>query len=158
MVQSVFFYETGIGRIGIAENGIAITHLFFPREAIPSDTVVSETPLLRNAYGQLENYLAGEQKVFTLPLAPARTEFSQRVSDCLLTIPYGETRNYREIAGRLGNPEAPRAVGRACRNNPLPIFIPCHRVVGSDGSLRGYRGGLSLKDHLLHHEKQFLSL
>lgn len=158
MVRSVFFYEMGIGRIGIAEDGIAVTHLFFPGEAIPVETVVRETPLLRNAFGQLENYLAGRQKVFTLPLAPAKTEFMQRVSDCLLTIPYSKTLNYRDVADSIGNPDASQAVGRACSKNPLPIFIPCHRVVGSDGSLRGYRGGLTLKEHLIHHEKRFSSL
>lgn len=153
MAPSVYFYNTGIGRIGIAEDGTSITNLFFAGDAVQEDYPVRETPLLRDAACQLQQYLNGERRMFTLPLAPRGTEFMQRVYGRLLRIPYGETSTYREIARGIGNARSSRAVGQACRNNPLPIFIPCHRVTGSDGSLTGYRGGLPLKAHLLHREK-----
>lgn len=153
MTRSIFFYKTRIGRIGIAENGDSVTNLFFEDETIPRDVIVRETPLLWKAANQLQQYLIGKRKIFVLPLAPAGTEFMQRVYESLLIIPYGETRTYRDVARSTGNSNASQAVGLACSRNPIPLFIPCHRAIGSDGSLKGYKGGLSAKARLLDIER-----
>ena len=94
-------------------------------------------------------YFAGERRDFDLPLAPAGTDFQRAVWDALRAVPYGQTRTYGEIATAVGRPKAVRAVGQANHVNPLPIFIPCHRVVGKNGALTGYAGGLDLKRALL---------
>jgi methylated-DNA-[protein]-cysteine S-methyltransferase len=155
-VKSVYFYETEMGKIGIAENGEAIVNLLFPGEGAPLDAVVQETDLLREVGDQLRSYLAGKRKTFTVPLAPNGTEFMQRTWEQLRAIPYRETRTYGEIAEHTGNRNASRAVGLACNRNPIPIFIPCHRVIGSNGNLTGYRGGLTVKAQLLDREKDGL--
>ena len=94
------------------------------------------------------------RKIFTLPLAPVGTEFQQHVWKILQTIPYGETWSYKQVAVAIGNPKASRAVGMANNKNPLAIFIPCHRVIGSNGKLVGYAGGLNIKEHLLALEQE----
>jgi methylated-DNA-[protein]-cysteine S-methyltransferase len=101
---------------------------------------------------QLDAYFAGELETFDLPLAPAGTAFQLRVWDQLKRIPFGETISYRELAERLGDPRAVRAVGLANGRNPISIVVPCHRVIGADGSLVGYGGGLERKRWLLEHE------
>ena len=98
---------------------------------------------------QLREYFDGQRKVFELDLEPAATPFQARVLDELQRIPYGETRSYGELAVTLGNPKASRAVGTANGNNPIPVIIPCHRVIGSNGSLTGFGGGLPSKRYLL---------
>jgi methylated-DNA-[protein]-cysteine S-methyltransferase len=98
---------------------------------------------------QLQAYFGGELRAFDLPLAPEGTEFQLRVWNCLRTIPYGETISYAKLAQKLGNPQAVRAVGLANGCNPIPIIVPCHRVIGSDGSLTGFGGGLANKKILL---------
>lgn len=110
---------------------------------------VKETPLLREAKRQLREYFAGSRSRFDLPLAPAGTLFQRRVWEELQKIPYGETISYGTLAARIGNPKAGRAVGMANHRNPIAIIIPCHRVIGADGSLTGYGGGLPLKEKLL---------
>lgn len=112
-----------------------------------------ETPLLREAEAQINAYFSGKLQRFSLPLLPKGTEFQERVWAALLEIPYGETISYRELAQRVSSPRAFRAVGNANGKNPLPILIPCHRVIASDGSLGGYSGGLSIKKELLKREK-----
>jgi methylated-DNA-[protein]-cysteine S-methyltransferase len=107
---------------------------------------------------QLLAYFAGELREFDLPLAPEGTEFQLRVWNCLRTIPYGETISYAQLAQKIGNSQAVRAVGLANGSNPIPIIIPCHRVIGSDGSLVGFGGGLSNKKKLLALESRQLSL
>lgn len=109
---------------------------------------------LANAIRQLKEYEAGTRTVFELNLAPAGTKFQKSVWDVLLSIPYGRILTYGQIAERIGNPKAVRAVGGACHNNPIGIVIPCHRVLGKDGSLTGYAGGVHLKEMLLNHEKR----
>jgi len=156
-MKNIFFYQTDIGKIGIAENGSAITNLYFQGEHTPQDAVVYETELLKEAGEQLQSYLSGRRKDFTLPLAPAGTEFMLRVLESLCAIPYSETRSYQEIAQGLGNKKASRAVGLACNRNPIPIFIPCHRVIAANGKLNGYKGGLQIKAHLLELEKQHVN-
>lgn len=148
----LFYYDTGLGTIGIAEDGRAVTGLFFGREQRPAGASGEETELLRRAALQLREYLAGERRSFELPLSPAGTPFQRLVWNSLLEVPYGETRSYGEIARSVGNPRACRAVGMANNRNPIPVFIPCHRIVGSDGSLVGYGGGLEIKERLLRLE------
>lgn len=152
-MKKVFFYQTAIGKLTVAENGQAITNLYFHEEAVPQDAIYEETELLREAGLQLAAYLAGDRKDFDLPCAPQGTVFMKQVWEALLTIPYGETRTYREIAEAIGCPTAVRAVGNANSKNPLSIFIPCHRVIGSKGELTGYLGGLKAKQFLLELEK-----
>lgn len=152
---NVFYYETDLGHIGIAENDDRITHLFFDCEQFPhEDYDVAETPVLKEAGRQLMEYFEGVRKEFELPLAPTGTEFMLRVWNALLEIPYGETRSYKEIAAAAGNCKAVRAVGMANNRNPISIFIPCHRVIGSNGALVGYGGGLDKKIFLLELEKE----
>ena len=103
--------------------------------------------------GQLEEYFAGRRRLFDLPLAPEGTAFQQRVWRALLDIPYGETISYGELAARIGQRSASRAVGLANGSNPLPIVIPCHRVIGANGKLTGYGGGLPIKQQLLALER-----
>lgn len=153
--MSAYFYETHIGAIGIAEKNGKITRLYFQNDhRPPPHTTIKETPLLQEAAQQLQAYLAGKLTGFSLPLQPDGTAFMQQVWMRLCEIPYGETASYKSLAESLGNPNAARAVGMANHRNPIPIFIPCHRVVGANGSLVGYRGGLDLKSRLLKLEKE----
>lgn len=111
------------------------------------------TPVIVSAMTQLTEYFAGTRQTFDLPLAPAGTDFQKKVWAALCTIPYGETRSYKEIALQINNPKGCRAVGMANNRNPIMLIIPCHRVIGSNGSLVGYAGGLDVKEWLLTHEK-----
>lgn len=154
-MQHIFFYPSSLGTIGIAEDGNAITNLYFQGEPAPHDAVIHETELLKEAGQLLRAYFSGQLKVFTLPLAPAGTEFMRRVWHSLQAIPYGETRSYQDIARSIGKPKACRAVGQANNRNPIPIIIPCHRVIGVNGKLVGYGGGLEIKARLLELEKHF---
>ena len=115
----------------------------------PADAMEQETPVIREAGRQFAEYADGKRKTFDLPLAPLGTEFQKKVWAALVAIPYGETRSYKQIAQQVGNPAACRAVGMANNKNPLPIVVPCHRVVGTNGSLTGYAGGLEMKEWLL---------
>jgi methylated-DNA-[protein]-cysteine S-methyltransferase len=112
----------------------------------------------RRAKAQLGEYFEGRRRAFDLPLAPDATPFQARVLAALVAIPYGETRSYKEIAEALGNPRAVRAVGGANGSNPLPIVIPCHRVIGSNGTLTGFGGGLDVKRYLLDLERSHSGL
>jgi len=152
MMKNVFYYDTEIGRIGIADNGNAVTDIFFDGETAV-DGASLETPLIRKAAGQIREYLAGTRRDFDLPLEAAGTEFQKRVWEALQTIPYGETRSYGQIAAQVGNSKACRAVGMANNKNPISIVVPCHRVIGADGRLVGYGGGLHIKERLLKLEK-----
>jgi methylated-DNA-[protein]-cysteine S-methyltransferase len=106
-------------------------------------------PILRSTARQLREYFAGERRAFDVPLEFRGTEFQRHVWSALLTIPYGETRTYRQIAEQVGNPAAVRAVGAANGRNPIAIIAPCHRVIGTNGHLTGFGGGLDAKAHLL---------
>ena len=163
--MAVFFYEGLPGRYGLEETDGALTHLWLEGKekagsgrnaaAWMPDTVngeLLETPLFRETKAQLDAYFAGRLKAFSLPLAPAGTEFQKKIWKLLQNIPYGTTRTYGEIAALAGDPKACRAVGMANNRNPLPILIPCHRVVGANGSLVGYGGGLDIKLRLLQLE------
>jgi methylated-DNA-[protein]-cysteine S-methyltransferase len=149
-----YFYDYSIGRIGITEKDGKITNVYITNKELPRDMQLTETPLLKEAARQLESYFAGELKEFSLPLEPSGTDFMKQVWSALCEIPFGKTATYGEIAERIGRPKAARAVGLANNRNPIPIFIPCHRVIGADGSLTGYAGGLDMKKKLLDLEKQ----
>lgn len=112
-----------------------------------------EHPVLLEARRQLQAYFAGTLRAFSLPLEFVGTEFQKRVWDALLTIPFGQTRTYGEIAAQIGSPNASRAVGAANGRNPISIIAPCHRVIGSDGTLTGFAGGLEAKALLLDIER-----
>ncbi|MDO9369746.1 MAG: methylated-DNA--[protein]-cysteine S-methyltransferase [Sphingopyxis sp.] len=116
-------------------------------------TEKSDHPVLIETERQLGEYFAGDRRAFDVPLSFAGTDFQKRVWAALLTIPFGETRSYGEIADQLGNPGASRAVGAANGRNPISIIAPCHRVVGSDGKLTGFAGGLEAKAFLLELER-----
>lgn len=151
---NLYYYETEIGKIGIAENGIAITDLFFVNEHEPLDSILEETDLLKNASKQLREYLEGRRFCFDLPIKTEGTEFQLKVWKALESIPYGQTRSYKQIAEMVGRPKAYRAVGMANNKNPISIIIPCHRVIGANGDLVGYGSGLDKKDILLRLEKE----
>lgn len=143
-------FDTSIGLITLVESDGAITELRFGAE--PSGAA-GETPLLSRAREQLLEYLAGARREFDLPLRPEGTDFQMRCWRSLCAIPYGQTISYGEQAARVGNPKACRAVGMANNRNPIPILIPCHRVIGRDGALTGYGGGLHIKELLLRLER-----
>ncbi|MBW6527106.1 methylated-DNA--[protein]-cysteine S-methyltransferase [Sphingomonas sp. RHCKR7] len=111
-------------------------------------------PVLAGAVTQIGEYFAGERRAFDLPLAPSGSAFQRAVWAALAAIPHGETRSYGEIARSIGRPTASRAVGAANARNPLSIVVPCHRVIGSSGTLTGFAGGLAAKQHLLTHERR----
>lgn len=119
----------------------------------PPDAQDRQTPVLARAAAQLDAYFEGSLKTFDLPLRLSGTPFQMAVWNALKTIPYGETRSYGDIARVIGHPKAYRAVGMANHRNPVAIVIPCHRVIGSDGTLTGYGGGLPLKAWLLSQER-----
>jgi len=117
----------------------------------PGDTVVAATCI-----EELKAYFAGKLREFTVPFKPKGTDFRKRVWTALMTIPYGQTISYKELAVRIGQPNASRAVGGANNHNPISIIVPCHRVIGANGALVGYGGGLDIKEFLLKHELAIL--
>jgi len=153
-MKNTCYYHMDFLEIGITEEDGAITQLFFATEEESTIGAATETPLLRAVALQLRQYLSGRRKEFFLPLAPQGTEFMRRVWQELETIPYGETRSYKQIAIQAGYEKAYRAVGMANNRNPIAIIIPCHRVIGHNGKLVGYGGGLQLKERLLELEKR----
>jgi len=145
--------DTLLGPLTVCETEGRITQVLFPGEAPPASAACLETKLLSEASRQLQEYFAGRRQIFALPLAPQGTDFQQRVWAALQRIPYGKTCSYKDIAIAVGNPPACRAVGQANHHNPIPIIIPCHRVIGTSGQLTGYGGGLPIKERLLDLEK-----
>ena len=150
------YFESPIGRLLLTTDGTALTGLFMEpsRKAQSTDgwaddiTVAPLAPAVR----QLEEYFAGTRREFDLPLRFQGTQFQTRVWRELVEIPYGRTLSYGELAQRIDKPSASRAVGLANGRNPISILVPCHRVIGADGSLTGYGGGLERKRWLLAHE------
>ena len=151
-MKQILIVTSPVGPLTLTQEDQALPGLHFGEH--PQQGAEGPTPLLEEAARQLEEYFAGQRKEFSLPLAPKGTEFQLRVWQALLQIPYGETRSYGELAAMVGNPKACRAVGGANHRNPLSILIPCHRVVGTGGSLTGYAGGLSVKEFLLKLESE----
>lgn len=148
------YYDFPIGRLAVVENGASITHVLFSHDTPPKGAVLGETELTKRAAAQLGEYLRGTRRVFDLPLHGEGTVFQRRVWDALLRIPYGKTCSYMHLAQAVGSPNGFRAVGAANGRNPIAIVIPCHRVIGSSGTLVGYGGGLELKKRLLELEAQ----
>ena len=135
--------------MALESEGEALTRLWLPNQAAALAPAGRETPLLAAGRVQILEYFQGTRREFSLPLRPLGTPFRRSVWQALRAIPYGQTISYGDLARRVGNPKAVRAVGQANHHNPLPILIPCHRVVGADGSLTGFGGGLALKRRLL---------
>lgn len=150
-------YPSPIGPLTLAWEADALTGIYFEKDrwlsVIPPEWIEDAVPL-GEVIRQLDEYFAGTRTDFDLPLAPAGTPFQLRVWKALCDIPFGETRSYGAMAQRLGSPGASRAVGLANGRNPIPVIIPCHRVIGSNGSLTGYGGGLDRKRWLLQHERR----
>ena len=142
-------FSSPVGFFTIYEQNGALVRL-----ALGKENESGSSPLLAAAVRELEEYFAGVRQVFDLPLAPKGTVFQQRVWHALQQIPYGQTASYKQLAAAVGNPLACRAVGGANNKNPLPIFIPCHRVIGTDGKMVGYAGGLKIKQFLLELEQK----
>lgn len=155
--MNIWYINSLLGTLCLEEEEDALCGLHFCPDGVPDleplPRRVVQTPLLQEAEEQLTEYFAGIRREFDLPLAPKGTPFQQAVWAQLLQIPYGETRTYGQLAAALGKPGAGRAVGSACHCNPLAILIPCHRVLGANGSLTGYSGGLDVKEYLLELER-----
>ena len=151
------YFDTPIGELLLAGEADALTMIGFPKGSMrrdpEADWIYNEEPLA-NVRQQLSEYFAGQRKSFDLPLALQGTEFQVSVLEALQTIPYGETTSYGAIAKQIGRPKAVRAVGAANGRNPIPIIVPCHRVIGSGGDLTGFGGGLDTKAALLRLEAE----
>ncbi len=148
--MNYYYKRTKIGYLTITEENKAVTSIRFGKFNCEGNFILS--PLIQKTFLELEEYFEGKRKTFDIKLKPKGTEFQKKVWKELEKIPYGEIRNYKDIAEACGNPRASRAVGMANNKNPLPIIIPCHRVIGSNGKLTGYAGGLKIKAALLRIE------
>lgn len=147
-------YDTVIGKIIIEESEEKISRIEIVNGTEKFEgKEEKETELINKTYKELDEYFRGKRKTFDIPLKTEGTEFQKKVWNALLEIPYGETRSYLDIAKRVGNPKASRAVGMANHNNKIIIIIPCHRVIGSNKKLVGYAGGLDIKEKLLKLEQ-----
>ena len=150
------YLDTAIGRLLLASDAAGLRLIHFEngrRPESPAREWQQRDDVFEDVVAQLTEYFAGTRRQFDLPLAPAGTPFQQRVWAALLDIPYGHTISYGELAARIGQKSASRAVGLANGSNPLPIVIPCHRVIGANGKLTGYGGGLPIKERLLALER-----
>ena len=161
-MKNVLVMDSPIGKLTLVEEDDKLICIDF------GDSTVSELNLgdnrsknvnyeenffLGNVKNQLDEYFEGKRKTFDIVLDPKGTEFQRKVWDKLMNIPYGQTASYKDIAVKVGNDKASRAIGMANNKNPIPIIIPCHRVVGSSGKMVGYAGGLDIKESLLNLEK-----
>ena len=146
-MRSAWIVETPIGLLTLVEEDGALVQVRFGKNL--KDEPLIQTSLLAQAARELEEYFRGERKIFGVKLAPKGTPFQQKCWQVLADIPYGQTRTYRQQAEMVGNANACRAVGMSNHRNPIPVFIPCHRVVGANGKLAGYAGGLEIKEKLL---------
>jgi len=152
--QHFAYYESPIGLLEITGIGEQINSILFIDSNQEQES--QQNPLLNKCIRQLDEYFTHKRQKFDLPLSPQGTSFQKMVWEKLLEIPYGMTRSYLEIAKRIGNPKSIRAVGGANGKNPIVIVIPCHRVIGVNGKLIGYGGGLWRKEWLLKHEQSVL--
>lgn len=148
----VGYFLSPIGNLTITSNGFSITSILFPDKESIKITENSDRIILK-CITQFSEYFEGKRVVFDLPLLPQGTEFQNRVWSEVLSIPFGETSTYGLISKQLGDSNLSRAVGMANGANPIPIIIPCHRVIGNNGRLTGYAGGLDRKKWLLNHEQ-----
>jgi methylated-DNA-[protein]-cysteine S-methyltransferase len=153
------YLDTPIGKLLLAGDAQALRRIGFPNNNTPEPGWIEEpTGPLKDAARQLREYFRRDRISFDLPLAPEGTSFQKKVWRALQDIPYGETISYGDLARRVGNPKASRAVGAANGQNPIPIVIPCHRVIGANGKLTGFGGGLPVKEVLLALEAEQLQL
>lgn len=148
-MQTCYFYSS-LGWVKILTHGDCLIGMTFTNEVPLAPQYMD--PFQQTIVRQLEEYLAGKRKTFTIPVRFSGTSFQQRIYRCLLDIPYGQTKTYGEVAELVGKPLAARAVGAACRANPLHLIVPCHRVIGRNGKLTGYAGGIQRKNALLRLE------
>jgi methylated-DNA-[protein]-cysteine S-methyltransferase len=147
--------DSPVGKLLLISDGTALTALYTERSRnLPSPEVSEQDAVLALTARQLDEYFSGDRREFDLPLAPEGTDFERRVWAELLKIPYGATDTYGAISTRLGMKHGARAVGLANGRNPISIIVPCHRVIGANGSLTGYGGGLACKAWLLTHEER----
>lgn len=147
-------YKSPVGDIKIIEENDCIIEVLLVKNEEEKIKNTTDTPLLLTAKQQLNEYFSGTRKYFDLPLCPKGTKFQKKTWKALLTIPYGTTISYKDLAKVIGNEKASRAVGGANNKNPIMIMIPCHRVIGSTGKLVGYAGGIKMKEYLLNLEQQ----
>lgn len=154
IMKHITLYDSPVGILRIVTEDSALTDLALDCDEPPVTGEYSreETPLTRRVRSQLDEYFSGQRTDFDLPLKPNGTEFQKKDWAALQEIPYGQTRTYKDIAEAIGCPKGFRAVGLANNRNPIMIIIPCHRVIGSDGSLTGYAGGTHIKKYLLELE------
>lgn len=156
------YFQSPVGLLRIKAEMGAVTELDMAEkqdvEYAPGEWKIlegdREEHLLKQTIQQLQEYFAGQRRDFTIPIRTNGTPFREKVWEALRTIPYGETRSYGQIAAQVGKPKASRAVGGANHHNPVMILTPCHRVIGADGSLTGFGGGLDVKEKLLQLEKE----
>lgn len=146
-------YDTSIGKINIIQEGEYIVKIGFDEEL--KNIEIKETKLILKTISEIKEYLEGKRKEFDIPIKLQGTKFQKKVWNELLKIPYGETCSYKDIAIRINNEKGVRAVGMANHNNPIAIIVPCHRVIGKNGKLVGYAGGIDIKSKLLEIEKLF---
>ncbi|WP_211315187.1 methylated-DNA--[protein]-cysteine S-methyltransferase [Photobacterium lipolyticum] len=152
-------YQSPIGLLTIQANDHGLLGVWFQTQTTQPDTLGkldSEHPVLKQAVSEFQEYFAGTRQIFKVPLAATGTEFQQKVWQALTTIPFGTTWSYQDLANVIGNPKAVRAVGLANGKNPISIIVPCHRVIGKNGKLTGYAGGIERKERLLKHEGALL--
>lgn len=149
-----FSYQTPVGKLYIAEKDAKICRVSFYDDVLAE---VCKTDLIEETNRQLSQYFSGERRYFDIPLLLEGTEFQKKVWTCLLNIGYGQTVSYKDVAQMIDCPKAYRAVGNANNKNNIMIIIPCHRVVGNNGSLIGYAGGLNIKKYLLDFEQMQLN-
>jgi len=143
-----------IGKLTITEENDFITNIDFEGTYEENkNAILEESKLIRKAYSQLKEYFEGSRKKFDLPIKADGTAFQSSCWNEFIKIPYGNTRSYKQIAESVGSPKACRAVGMAANRNPIGIIIPCHRILGADGALVGFGGGLKIKEYLLSLEK-----
>jgi methylated-DNA-[protein]-cysteine S-methyltransferase len=151
--HSTIAIDSPFGPVRLYASDAGLTHVYVSTLDGP-EAINRETPLLARTASQLAEYFAGKRRVFDIPLAAQGTPFQQRVWNALATIPLGMTWSYGELARAIGKPAASRAVGAANGKNPIWLIVPCHRVIGANGTLTGYAGGLPIKQALLAHEQR----
>ncbi len=150
-----YFYQTPIGKIQIVADEQHLYAISY-RDRASESSIEKENEVIRQTIHQLKEYFEGKRKEFNLPLAPQGTPFQQKVWQALLAIPYGQTRSYGQIAAAIGKPQACRAIGMTNHRNPIAIVIPCHRVIGANGKMVGYAGGVEIKEQLLALEQNII--
>jgi methylated-DNA-[protein]-cysteine S-methyltransferase len=151
--------DTPVGRLVLVASATHLIELRLPRREgapLPDGVVLEDNAVLAQTRTQLEEYFQGTRRTFDLPLGATGTAFQQRVWRALLDIPFGVTASYGAVAKTIAHPKASRAVGAANGQNPIAIIVPCHRVIGSNGTLTGYGGGMPMKQWLLAHERRVL--